>query len=129
LTGVTGAWGTTEWKYSATGNLLSRESTVDAQNAKTFEYGNRPHAVTQIDGRKFKYDVRGRMEADGKRTYRFDGVDQLTRVEQDGAYSESVYGLDGVRRVRRERARDGKEKTTHFIDGWSEVRDGKLVRY
>ena len=129
LTGVTGAWGTTEWKYSATGNLLSRESTVDEQNAKEFEYGKRPHAVTEIDGRKFKYDVRGRMEADGTRTYRFDGVDQLTRVEQDGAYSESVYGLDGVRRVRRERARDGKEKTTHFIDGWSEVRDGKLVRY
>jgi RHS repeat-associated protein len=36
--------------------------------------------------------------------------------------------MDGVRRVRREQTAAGIT-TTHFIDGWSEVKDGKLVRY
>jgi RHS repeat-associated protein len=37
--------------------------------------------------------------------------------------------LEGRRRVRIETSADGKKSTTHFIDPWSEVKDGKLLRY
>ncbi len=36
-----GTWGKTSWAYSASGNLMSRTSTVEGQNAKTIEYGGR----------------------------------------------------------------------------------------
>ncbi len=129
LVGASGTWGEAWWEYSPTGNLLSRESTVSELEATGIEYGERPHAMTAINGRTVEYDKRGRIVSDGTRTYEWDGADQLKKVERDGATTESVYGLDGVRRLRRERKTDGSTKTTRFIDAWSEHRDGKLVRY
>ncbi len=42
LTGVSGTWGSTEWTYSASGNLLGRTSTLEGQHAPSVRYGKRP---------------------------------------------------------------------------------------
>ena len=128
LVGARGTWGNTEWDYSPSGNLLSRESTIEAQNATDILYDKRPHAPEAYGDQEIEYDKRGRMESDGERKYTWNGTDQLVRVEKGARWTESEYGMDGVRRIRREHTDDGT-KTTHFIDGWSEVKDGELVRY
>jgi YD repeat-containing protein len=129
LTGVSGSWGSTEWSYSPSGNLLSRTSTLEPQDAPSIRYGERPHGPSALAGRQIEYDARGRMMSDGHRRYEWDGASQLIRVTLGDARVDSIFGQGGERRVRRERTQDGGTSTTHFIDDWSEVRDGKLVRY
>jgi len=129
LTGVSGAWGSSEWTYSPSGNLLARRSSIEAQDAPELGYGTRPHAPTSLGDRQLEYDTRGRMTSDGVRSYDWDGASHLARVSSKTGKVESVYGQGGARRVRRETSKDGTTSTTHFIDGWSEVKDGELVRY
>ena len=129
LTGVSGAWGSAEWRYSPSGNLLARRSSIEAQDTREIGYGSRPHAPKSLGERQVEYDTRGRMTSDGIRSYDWDGASHLARVSSKAGKVESVYGQGGARRVRRETSKDGTTATTHFIDGWSEVKDGQLVRY
>jgi RHS repeat-associated protein len=132
LTEASGTWGKTSWTYSLNGNPTSRASTVTAENAATLTYGKDagPNALTGISSRALRYDARGRMLDDGERTYHWNGIDRLERVERTGGRTvESVFDAQGERRARVERGTDGKERTTHFIDAWSELEDGKLARY
>lgn len=132
LTSVKGRWGETSWAHSASGNILSRTSTDPNQHAGAMTYGGAvgPHALTVFKGRTITYDPRGRMRDDGDRSYVWDDADHLTAVSSRAktASQESIYDADGERRVRVEHAASG-DHTTHFIDAWSEVRDGKLARY
>ncbi|MBI2390510.1 MAG: VCBS repeat-containing protein [Deltaproteobacteria bacterium] len=130
LTSSKGRWGETSWGYSASGNILSRISTDANQHAGAMTYGKAagPHALTGFKARSISYDARGRMLDDGERTYAWDEADHLVAVSvKGGASQESVYDADDVRRVRVER--DAAGHTTHFIDAWSEVVDGKLARF
>jgi RHS repeat-associated protein len=132
LRSAKGTWGKTAWTYSPSGNLTSRTSTVAAQNTKTIEYGKHagPHAMTGLDARVIKYDALGRMLTDGDRAYTWNSADQLAEVTAgNGASVQSRFDADGIRRVRVEKAADGAIDTVHFISPWSEVRNGKLVRY
>jgi len=132
LRSAKGTWGKTAWTYSASGNLTSRTSSVAAQNTKTIAYGKGagPHAMTALDARTIKYDSLGRMLSDGDRTYAWNSADQLTEVTAaSGASVKNRFDADGIRRVRVEKGPDGATDTVHFISPWSEVRNGKLVRY
>ena len=130
LAGAHGAWGETSYRYSSSGNLLGRTSTVPSQTLHAVTYGERPHVPAAFDGRAVEVDARGRMTNDGVRTYTWNEVDQLVAVARtDGGAVENVYGDDGVRRSRVEHRPDGTSTTTHFIDAWSEAQDGKLTRY
>jgi RHS repeat-associated protein len=129
LARVEGAWGTTAWHFSPSGSLLGRESSDPAQALGTVRYGVRPHAPTAFDDHAVAYDERGRMTTDGERTYTWNEADELVRATANGAATTNEYDAEGTRRVRIERAKDGTESTTHFIDPWSEVKDGRLVRY
>lgn len=130
LSGVAGAWGGTDYRYSASGNLTGRTSTVSSQSIETISYGDRPHLPSAFDGKPVTADARGRMTSDGARTYTWNDIDQLVAVSRsDGGSVESAYGDEGVRRLRVEHRPDGTSTTTHFIDGWTEAKDGKLVRY
>jgi len=132
LTSAKGRWGETAWAYSDAGNILSRTSTDAAQNAGALAYGKTagPHALTSVKGRSISYDGRGRMLNDGERAYTWDGADHLVAVKStSGASQESVFDGGGARRLRVEHEANGQTHTTHFIDAWSEARDGKLVRY
>jgi len=132
LRAAKGTWGKTAWTYSNSGNLTSRTSTLSAQNAKRIEYGRGagPHAMTALDARTIKYDALGRMLSDGERSYTWNSADQLTEVTgANGASVQSRFDADGIRRVRIEKGADGSVDTVHFISPWSEVRNGKLVRY
>src|SRR5690606_5564977 len=89
-----------------------------------------PHALTGFAGRPLEYDARERLTDDGLRRYGWDAADRLREVSHEsGAEVHNVFDGDGERRVRREVSPDGEEKTTVFLDDWSEVQDGKLVRY
>jgi len=132
LTSVKGRWGETSWAYSSAGSVLSRTSTDATQHAGALGYGKTagPHALTSFKGRSIAYDARGRMRDDGDRAYAWDDVDHLIAVKaKTGASQESVFDGAGVRRVRVEHSASGETHTTHFIDAWSEIRDGKLSRY
>lgn len=132
LTSASGTWGKTNWKYSPSGNLLERTSSDPTQHAGLMTYGEGagPHALTGFKGRPVRYDARGRMTDDGERTYRWDDADRLTHVAStSGASMDGAFDADGVRRVRTERGTDGSAHATIFLDAWSEVRDGKLVRF
>jgi RHS repeat-associated protein len=127
-----GTWGNASWKYSPSGNLLRRESSVPALQALDIAYGSGagPHAMTRFNGRTVTYDPRGRMASDGDRTYSWNGADQLIGVKRgDGNAVESRFNLNDERTLRVERRPDGTESRTHFIDAWAEVQDGKLSRF
>ena len=131
LTSVSGSWGQTSWSYSPSGNLLSRTSDVKGQTVERFGYGDGagPHAVTSMDGRELHYDELGRLADDDVRSLEYNEADQLTRVEAaDGSVAESVFDADGQRRIRRTSSENGAESMI-FISPWSEVKNGKLVRY
>src|SRR5690606_39012914 len=67
---------------------------------------------------------------DGIRQYTWNAADRLVKVTHDsGAEVRNVFDGDGARRVRRELSPSGNESTTIFLDDWSEVQDGRLVRY
>ena len=132
LTSARGRWGETSWGYSPSGNLVARTSSDPSQHAGALLYGKTagPHALTGFKGRSIAYDPRGRMLDDGERSYVWSGGDDLLAVKaKNGASQESIFDGDGVRRVRVERDASGAAKTMHFIDEWSEFRDGKLARF
>jgi RHS repeat-associated protein len=130
LTSVEGTWGSTAWTYSPSGNLLERRSTLPDQTIGPIQYrAERPHAPTRLDDRDFVYDARGRMTTDGERTFTWNDADELLAVTDGKATVENTFDGDGTRRVRVEHAPGGHTTVTHFLDPWSEVRDGKLVRY
>ncbi len=131
LTSVDGAWGKMAWTYSPSGNLLERTSSVQAQRSGVFTYdGAAPHAPNRIDSRKLTYDERGRLTDDGERTYTWNAADQLEQVSaSNGAKEENTFDAEGARRLRIETAPDGTQRRVEFISPWSEVEDGRLVRY
>ena len=130
LVGAKGAWGETTYRYSASGNLLGRKSTVGAQDLGAVTYGVRPHLPARLGARAVLADARGRMLTDGERDYTWNDADQLVKVSgRDGVAVDSAFGADGARRIRVEHRADGSSSTTHFIDAWSEAKDGKLTRY
>lgn len=131
LTGAQGAWGHTEWNYSTSGNLLERTSSVPTQRSGVIEYrGLAPHAPSHIGQRSLIFDARGRLTNDGDRTYTWNAADQLESVvSTNGAREANVFDAEGIRRLRVERGNDGTEHRVEFISPWSEVEDGKLVRF
>ncbi|HMR11663.1 MAG TPA: hypothetical protein PKA88_38040, partial [Polyangiaceae bacterium] len=136
LVAAEGSWGKVTWQWSPSGNLLSRTSNVAALNSPSTTYGTHindgagPHAAVKLGNRTLTYDALGRMKHDGVRSYTWNAVDQLQRVSQtDGASSESIFDASGARRIRIERDAAGKTKKTHFVSRWSEIREGKLVRF
>ncbi|HVU01415.1 MAG TPA: FG-GAP-like repeat-containing protein [Polyangiaceae bacterium] len=129
LQSASGTWGRTEWRYSPSGNLLARESTVSGQSAHV-GYGTAPHAPTSIGDRSLSWDARGRLLDDGVRSYDWDDADRLARVsEKDGRATENAFAADGTRRRRVETLPDGSSRTTLFLDAWTDVKDEKLARY
>jgi RHS repeat-associated protein len=132
LTGAHGAWGQAQWVYSPSGNLLQRTSTVPALDAPALSYGRGagPHALTQFGQRAIRYDATGRMVDDGDRSYQWNAADQLVHVARaDGSSVDSTFDSSGGRRARSEHLADGSSHETVFLDQWTEVRDGKLVRF
>jgi RHS repeat-associated protein len=130
LVGARGAWGKTSYRYSNSGNLTGRTSTVPDQDLPDVGYGERPHLPAMLGSRRVEADARGRITADGERVFTWNDADQLVEVTRtDGASTKSIYGAEGVRRIRVERKPDGTETTTHFIDAWAEASGGELRRY
>jgi RHS repeat-associated protein len=132
LRSAQGTWGNTAWTYSPSGNLTARTSTIASQNVTALKYGENagPHALTTLDTRSLTYDSLGRMLTDGDRSYTWNSADQLTDVSsRRGASEQNRFDADGIRRVRVEKNADGSKNTVLFISPWSEVRNGKLVRY
>jgi RHS repeat-associated protein len=132
LTSAKGTWGQTTWKFSPSGNLIDRTSSEASQYAgpMTYGIGAGPHALTGFKGRTIAYDPRGRMTDDGDRKYTWDDGEHLTRVvAKNGARVDSTFDHAGARRLRVEKSAAGGSQTTIFLDAWSEVRDGKLLRY
>ncbi len=131
LVSVEGAWGKASWAYSASSNVVQRTSSVSALDAGALKYGEGagPHAPTTVKGRVLRYDVQGRLLDDGERSFTYDDADHLVGVKTKGGASvESVFD-DTSRRIAREHGSDGTDHVTYFLDTWSEVRDGQLVRY
>ena len=86
--------------------------------------------MTALDDRIIQYDALGRMLSDGDREYTWNSADQLTDVSAaNGASVHSEFDADGIRRIRVEKNADGSTDTVHFISPWTEVRNGKLLRY
>ena len=70
------------------------------------------------------------MLSDGDRAYTWDANDQLVRVvASNGSSVESTFDGAGMRRLRVETTADGATHRTVLLDPWSEVHDGRLVRY
>jgi RHS repeat-associated protein len=132
LVSATGRWGDAAWFYSPSGNLLRRTSSDSKFAGGSFSYGQGagPHAMTGFGDRVVRYDPMGRMLDDGERAYAWNGADQLVHVRtRSGAEVDNVFDAAGKRRLRREKSGDGRTAETFFLDAWSEVRDGQLVRF
>lgn len=115
------------------GESVLRSYTADTslamRSGETFEYGD-AHAPIRAGGRAIAWDAAGRIAGDGERSFSWGPGDRLLRVEHaSGASVENVFGADGRRVLRRERRASGSTSETIFLDDFSEVRDGALVRY
>ncbi len=132
LTAAKGTWGEATWRYSASGNVLERASSVGTLHAGPMTYGAAagPHALSSFKGRSLVYDKRGRLLDDGDRAYSWNDADQLVGVlrKSNGASTSAAFDHDGVRRLRAEDT-DGTKSTTVFVDDWAEVKDGRLQRF
>jgi RHS repeat-associated protein len=86
---ATGVWGQYGYSYDPFNNLLSRSGT----NPIGYEYDetNRLTRVTGAISRSYTYNNEGQVEADGSKTFRWNGADRITEIP-----GVATYAFDGM---------------------------------
>ena len=88
-----------------------------------------PHALTAVGNAVYGYDGNGNLASKPGFAYQFDAKDRLARVDRaaDGAVIQYAYDFNHQRK-RKTVSVGGKTETTLYVDRFTEVRPGKLVK-
>lgn len=88
-----------------------------------------PHALTAAGNTVYGYDANGNLASKPGFAYQFDPKDRLARVDRttDGAVIEYAYDYRQQRR-RKNVAVNGRSNTTLYVDRYSEMRQGRLIK-
>jgi YD repeat-containing protein len=91
-TATSTAYGSLQFAYSPTGNILQKEGV-------SYQYSAiQPHRVTSTsDGGSFSYDANGNMIQDGQRKLSYDFDNRPLYVKMQGATVSFAYDGDGTR--------------------------------
>ena len=92
-----------------------------------------PHAITETEkgpygGIAFTYDNNGNITSKNKLTFQWNFKNRLTAVTNEDTYATYYYDYKGIRKKKQVQ----NEKTqwnVYYIDEFSEVRQGKLLKY
>jgi RHS repeat-associated protein len=126
LTGATGPAGTFTYGYDGVGNILAKSDV----GAYEYKDAKRPDAVTAIAGKPIEYDDNGSITSSDGRTMTYNARGELTSVRTgNGTVVEYEYDFEGTRTLKRVRAPGAGEKKVVYVDRFSEVRDGELLKY
>lgn len=119
------AW-SEQYRYSPIGNMTFKS---DLGAMSYGEGGAGPHALTTAGGTTYGYDANGNLASKPGYVYHFDPKDRLARVERaaDGAVIDYAYDYRHQRK-RKSIAVGGLVDTTLYVDRYSEVRRGRLIK-
>jgi RHS repeat-associated protein len=148
-------YGTISYRYDRIGNMVSKEANLLTPDplmdlgamysggaGGTFGRVGRnagdppgPHAVTGtekgLDGPMlFDYDANGNMTRDRGMAMRWDAKDRLRGVSRKGMEAEYTYDYSNIRKRKFVLSEGGSPaEEVLYVDKFSEVRDGKLLKY
>ncbi len=114
------------YRYDSIGNMTFKSDLGEV----TYGAGNAgPHALTNAGGIDYRYDANGNLAGKKGFSYVFDDRDRLVRVDRttDGAVIEYAYD-SGFDRKRKTVMLDGESQTTLYVDRYTELRDGRLIK-
>lgn len=119
------AW-SEQYQYNPIGNMTYK-SDLGAMGYGAGGAG--PHALTAAGGAAYRYDDNGNLASKPGFAYQFDPKDRLARVDRaaDGAVVQYAYDYRQQRR-RKTVSVGGRSETTLYVDRYSELRQGRLVK-
>ncbi len=93
-----------------------------------------PHAITGTEkglegAMAFSYDDNGNMTTDRGMTLAWDYRDRLTGITKDAMKADYLYDYSDTRKKKSVSDGDGPTSEVVYVDKFSEIRDGKLVKY
>jgi len=126
LTAATAPAWSEQYQYNPIGNMTFK-SDLGAMGYGA--HGAGPHALTSAGNTVYGYDANGNLASKPGFAYQFDPKDRLARVDRsaDGAVVEYAYDYRQQRR-RKTVSLNGRSDTTLYVDRYSELRQGRLVK-
>jgi len=148
-------YGTVNYRYDRIGNMVNKNARLIEQDplmdlgqmssggtAGTWNRIGRatgdapgPHAVTGTEkgtagAMLFDYDANGNMTSDGGMSLQWDSKDRLTKLVNGLQGAEYAYDYSGSRKRKQViNSQNGRSSTVFYIDKYSEIRDGQLIKY
>ncbi|MCX7110799.1 MAG: FG-GAP-like repeat-containing protein [Proteobacteria bacterium] len=115
-----------QYRYNPIGNMTFKS---DLGNMGYGAGNAGPHALTNAGTTVYGYDGNGNLASKPGFAYQFDAKDRLARVDRaaDGAVIQYAYDYNHQRK-RKTVSVGGKTETTLYVDRYTEVRPGKLVK-
>ena len=115
-----------QYRYNPIGNMTFKS---DLGNMGYGAGNAGPHALTNAGSTVYGYDGNGNLASKPGFAYQFDAKDRLARVDRtaDGAIIQYAYDFNHQRK-RKTVSVGGKTETTLYVDRFTEVRPGKLVK-
>ena len=126
LTSATAPAWSEQYQYNPIGNMTYK-SDLGAMGYGAGPAG--PHALTSVGTAVYGYDGNGNLASKPGFAYQFDPKDRLQRVDRtaDGAVVNYAYDYQQQRK-RKTVSVSGQSQTTLYVDRFTEVRPGKLVK-
>jgi RHS repeat-associated protein len=115
-------------QYDAVSNLLQKSDVGAYAYAPPSQAGAQPDAVQSLGGQAFTTDANGSVTRSLGRTFDYNANGDLTQVTAGGTTVSSVYGYSGQRVIKQITGSVGSH-TVVYLDKFSELRDGQLVKY
>jgi RHS repeat-associated protein len=148
-------YGQINYAYDQIGNMVQKNASLttpdELMDLGTMRYGgnadasNRngraandepgPHALTSTsrgpDGELvFDYDANGNMTQDRDFIYSWDEKDRLVQMSSLSNQGTYTYDFNNIRKLKHVTDSQGQTVSrVHYIDKYSEVRDGRLIKY
>ena len=146
-------YGTINYRYDRIGNMVSKQADLKEPDAlmnlgKMKSGGKKgtwnrigrnpgdmpgPHAITETEkgtdeSISFTYDDNGNMTTNRDMTFQWDYNDRLIGVSDDTIKAKYLYDYNGIR-TKKQVLNGNKQLDILYIDKFSEVRHGKLLKY
>ena len=149
-----GIYGTINYRYDRIGNMISKNASLinpdPLMDLGTMTCGgnlgtkNRmgrnagdapgPHAITGTEkgvsgAMTFAYDDNGNMVSDNGMILSWDFKDRLASLKKGTVTADYLYDYSDTRKKKTLSSSDGSTSEVVYVDKYSEVRNGKLIKY
>ncbi len=147
-------YGTINYRYDRIGNMIHKSAnlitpdslmdlgamTCGGNSGTKNRFGRNagdapgPHAITATEkgvsgAMKFEYDANGNMTSDNGMSLSWDFRDRLVSLKKGTTAADYLYDYSDTRKKKTVTDSDGSASEVMYIDKYSEIRDGKLIKY